>query len=303
LGAAAGLGTLDVLPDRDGRVRRLPLLVQMGDELFPSLAAEVLRVATTGAGSHLVRADAGAPLSLRVGSRTTLLDANGEIWLNDASHAALPVVGAAEVSAGEVPTRLLSGRSVVVGVAAPGIGSTVTSPSGEALGAAVVYGQAGSQLLACAHLPRPQWAQGAEALVGALGALAPIMLSFRIRGFWLVLLGLALVAPVVAKGFWLIRERLPLFDALTPAMRFVAVFATLALVGYAVTERERRFMRRALSAFVSPNLVRYPTDHPAELRLRGKRRECSLLTTHLAGLMPLVERTATEACRSRRSRH
>jgi len=213
LGAAAGLGTLNVLPDRDGRVRRLPLLVQMGDELFPSLAAEVLRVATTGAGSHLVRADAGAPLSLRVGSRTTLLDANGEIWLNDASHAALPVVGAAEVSAGEVPTRLLSGRSVVVGVAAPGIGSTVTSPSGEALGAAVVYGQAGSQLLACAHLLRPQWAQGAEALVGALGSLAPIMLSFRIRGYWLVLLGLALVAPVVAKGFWLVRERLPLFDA------------------------------------------------------------------------------------------
>ncbi|MGD2019997.1 MAG: CHASE2 domain-containing protein, partial [Thiohalocapsa sp.] len=47
---AQGLGALNVFPDRDGRLRRVPLLVQWREGLFPSLAAEVLRVAT-GAGS------------------------------------------------------------------------------------------------------------------------------------------------------------------------------------------------------------------------------------------------------------
>lgn len=297
-GAAAGLGALNVFPDRDGRVRRMPLVVQMGDELFPSLSAEVLRVAT-GAGSYLVRAaaDAGAdaPLSIRIGARIVPLDGNGEIWLHYAPRAALPVLGAAEVMAGEVPARQLADRIVLVGVSAPGIGSPVVSPSGEGLSAAVIHAQAVSQLLAGAHPVRPGWAPGAEAIAGALVSLLLILLSLRVRGAWLVLSGLMLMAAVLAGGFWSFRQHLLLFDALTPAATIVAVFTVLSLSSYIVTERERRFIERAFSSFVSPNLVRYLMRHPEQLRLRGERRECSFVMTDLAGFTPMVERSEPEA--------
>lgn len=295
---AAGLGALNVFPDRDGRLRRVPLLVQMGDALLPSLSAEILRVAT-GAGSYMVRvaADPGAdtPLSIRIGSRSIPLNDNGEIWLHFAPRTALPVIGAAAVLAGEVPAGLLAQRIVLIGVRAPGIGSTVTSPLGEGLSAAMIHAQAVSQLLAGAHPLRPRWAPGAEALAGALGSLLLILLSLRIRGAWLVLAGLVLVAAVLAGGFWLFRQHLLLFDALTPAVTIVAVFTMLSLVGYAISERERRFVQRAFSSFVSPNLVRHLMRHPEELRLRGERRECSFVMTDLAGFTPLVERSAPEA--------
>jgi adenylate cyclase len=295
---AAGLGALNVFPDPDGRVRRMPLVVQMGDELFPSLSAEVLRVAT-GAGSYLVRAaaDAGAdaPLSIRIGARIVPLDDNGEIWLHYAPRAALPVLSAAEVMAGALPAPRLADRIVLVAVSAPGIGSRVVSPSGEALSAAMIHAQAVSQLLAGAHPVRPRWAPGAEAIAGALASLLLILLSLRVRGAWLVLSGLLLVAAVLAGGFWSFRQHLLLFDALTPAATIVAVFTVLSLSSYVVTERERRFIERAFSSFVSPNLVRYLMRHPEQLRLRGERRECSFVMTDLAGFTPMVERSAPEA--------
>jgi adenylate cyclase len=297
IAAAAGLGALNVCPDPDGRVRRVPVLVQMDGELFPSLAAEILRVAA-GAGSYLVRvaADAGAnaPMSVRIGNRTIPLDENAEVWLHYAPRADLPVLGAARVLDGEAPASLLAGRIVLVGVSAPGIGGRVSSPLGEVLSAAAIHAQALSQLLAGTSPLRPRWAPGAEALVGALGSLLLILLSLRVRGVWLVLAGLLLVAAVLAGGFWLFGERLLLFDAATPGLTVVVVFSTLALAGYVVSERERRFVQRAFSSFVSPNLVRYLMQHPETLRLRGERRECSFIMTDLAGFTSLVERSAPE---------
>lgn len=296
--AAQGLGALNVFPDRDGRLRRVPLVVQWGEELYPSLAAEVLRVAS-GAGSFVVRIAADAvtdvPLSMRVGTRTVPLNDNGEIWLHYAPRSSLPVLGAAQVLAGGVPAPLVAERIVLIGVSAPGIGSSVTSPLGEGLSAAVIHAQALSQLLTGAHPLRPHWAAGAEALAGGLGSLLLILLSFRVRGTWLVAAGLLLVTVVLAGGFWLFRTHLLLFDALTPGITIVAVFTALSLAGYVVTERERRFVERAFSSFVSPNLVRHLMRHPEQLRLRGERRECSFVMTDLAGFTPLVERAAPEA--------
>ena len=121
--APQGLGALNVLPDRDGRLRCVRLVVQWGEEVYPSLAAEVLRVAT-GAGSYVVRIAADAvtdvPLSIRIGPLTVPLNDNGEIWLHYAPRASLPALGAAEVLAGGVPPPPVAERIVLTrGVAKP----------------------------------------------------------------------------------------------------------------------------------------------------------------------------------------
>ena len=42
---AAGVGTTNISPEIDGVVRRMPLLMKIGDDVYPSLAIEVIRVA------------------------------------------------------------------------------------------------------------------------------------------------------------------------------------------------------------------------------------------------------------------
>ena len=41
-----GVGVLNTAPEIDGVVRRLPLLMRVGDEVYPSMAIETIRVAT-----------------------------------------------------------------------------------------------------------------------------------------------------------------------------------------------------------------------------------------------------------------
>ena len=52
---AAGNGALNFVPDSDGVVRRVPLLLRMERDLVPSLSAETLRVAQ-GVQNYVTRA-------------------------------------------------------------------------------------------------------------------------------------------------------------------------------------------------------------------------------------------------------
>jgi len=300
--AAAGIGALNVFPDADGRVRRVPLLVQSGEGLYPSLVAEVLRV-TTGAGSYLARfrpaTTLDAEVSLKIGDAVTRLNGNGEIWLHYAPRGALPVVSATDVmadrSATTSPAGMLRDRIAVIGVSAPGIGAMVASPLGDWLSPAAVHAQALAQLVSGAHPRRPPWARGAEAAVAGAGSLLLILISLRRRGFWLILPGVLMIGALLAGGYLLFREALLLLDPVSPALTIATVYTSVALTTYLVTERERRWMQQAFSSYVSPTLVQHLIRHPERLRLGGERRECSFIMTDLAGFTPLVERSSPEA--------
>jgi class 3 adenylate cyclase len=55
--------------------------------------------------------------------------------------------------------------------------------------------------------------------------------------------------------------------------------------------RRHRWIRKAFSSYVSPNLVQYLVDHPDALSLGGERRECSFVLTDIADFTTLVERS------------
>ena len=78
---ADGVGVLNTVPEIDGVVRRLPLMMSIGEEVYPSIAVEVLRVAT-GNPSYQVKANEGGISAVRVkGFPVMKTDQNARIWL------------------------------------------------------------------------------------------------------------------------------------------------------------------------------------------------------------------------------
>jgi adenylate cyclase len=60
--AADGVGVLNTAPEIDGVVRRVPLIMRIGDDTYPALAVEVIRTAT-GNPSYQVKANQGGTCS------------------------------------------------------------------------------------------------------------------------------------------------------------------------------------------------------------------------------------------------
>lgn len=119
--AAAGLGHVDLTPDPDGVVRRLPLFMAAEGQTWPHLTAQ-MRTAT---GDVLVHRTPPSPYLTPLGS--TLIRYRGP-------PGTVRTVSFVDLVRGEVPAGFLSGKQVLVGMTADGLGdrfATPASPRGE----------------------------------------------------------------------------------------------------------------------------------------------------------------------------
>ena len=66
-----GVGVINTVPEIDGVVRRIPLLMRIGEEVYPSMAIEMIRVAV-GDPSYQVKADANGITAMRVPGYATI---------------------------------------------------------------------------------------------------------------------------------------------------------------------------------------------------------------------------------------
>jgi adenylate cyclase len=286
--AARGNGALNFIPDADGVVRRLPLVLRIGDVLYPSLGAEALRLAA-GAPSYLVRSSATGVVSLRFGAKTVPTDPEGQVWLHYTRSEPARFLPAWRVFDGSAPDGVLADAIAFVGSSAAGLRDMRFTPLGESVAGVEIHAQLVEQLLDDSLLHRPDWAGALELVATVLVATALLALVLLLGPLGSSLCAVAAVVGLGA-GSWVAfsHERL-LLDPGIPALTAVAAFLTCFVPRELQRERERRWIRRAFSSYISPNLVSHLLAHPEELRLGGERRECSFVLTDLSDFTPLVE--------------
>ena len=109
--AAAGRGLFSINPERDGIVRRVPVVMEAQDTLVPSLSLEMLRV-VTHAGAILVRTDDDGVHSVAVRGLEVPTDGNGQILVHFNKSD---------------PARYVSANDVLQGQARPATGFAASS--------------------------------------------------------------------------------------------------------------------------------------------------------------------------------
>jgi adenylate cyclase len=290
--AAAGHGAIAFLPDRDGVVRRVPMLMRVGGQLLPSLSAEMLRVGQREA-NYFVRADdgpGGGMSELRVGGITLPTSGAGELWVHYAPPAPQRTIPAWKLLQGQVPPEELQGRLLLVGSSAQGLMDLRFSPLGQIIPGVEVHAQTLELALTGGLLQRPAWAPAAEALALVLCGVLVGVLAVAVSPALSVGATLAVLAALGTLAWWAFAGHRLLLDPLMPAFGVLAGFAAPSLLRYQASERRRRWVAQAFSRYVSPNLVAHIVQHPEQLELGGRRQQCSFVFTDLAGFTALMEK-------------
>jgi len=104
--AAAGLGAINVTPEADGTLRRIPMVVSDEGKIYPSFATEVARVSLGVSPETRQMSFSLQSGQLKLGNITIPIDSAGEIHLNyPRRYPSYPVLSAAEVF--ELPAEQL----------------------------------------------------------------------------------------------------------------------------------------------------------------------------------------------------
>lgn len=123
--AAAGVGITNTLPEVDGVVRRMPLVVAYNGKLYPSLAMETLRVAGADSTVQIKINDNGVE-KMRIPSQGIIAtDSLSRIWIDWSLRPT-------QYSLTDLP-KDFEGEIVIVGVSAQGLSNPVATSLGEML--------------------------------------------------------------------------------------------------------------------------------------------------------------------------
>lgn len=290
---AAGNGALTFVPDADGVVRRVPLVLRLGDQLVPSLVTETLRVGLDARNVMLRSAEQGRPAleEVRIGDLTLPTTATGELWLHYTEPVPERYIPAWKLLNGSADPALLQGHLVLVGSSAQGLMDLRFNSLGRIMPGVEAHAQALEQALGGHFLTRPTWALGLEALLQALGTVLLVLLAIYARALWAAAAAALLIGAALWGGWWAFSSQGLLFNSVIPALVWSAAFVVASLAHHFRSEQQQRFIKQAFARYVSPNRVEYLVEHPQDLNLGGQRQTCSFVFTDLAGFTNLMEKT------------
>lgn len=295
--AAAGRGALAFVPDGDGVVRRLPMVLRLQGELIPSLVAEVLRVGQDETNHVLtVSPEKGVGIeAFRTGLVSVPTTASGEVWIHYSEPVPERYIPAWRVLAGEVDATSLAGNIVLVGASAKGLQDLRFTPLGRIVPGVEIHAQALEQILTGRALSRPAWALALEAIFLALSIAVVSLLAMR--GEALIAATLTAIGlTALSWGGWIaFTEHGLLLNVIAPMLMIAVAFMITSLIHHFYSESQQRWIKTAFSRYVSPNLVNYLVEHPGQLGLGGERRDCSFVFTDLAGFTSLMEKIELDA--------
>ena len=305
--AAAGLGSINWIPDRDQVVRRLPLVYRVGDQYIPTLITEALRVAQ-GAGTYVLKASNASGEEafgretglnhVRVGAIEIPTDADGGIWLRFRPAQPEAYIPAWEVLAGENDPNEIAGTIVIVGTSAPGLMDLRATPLNPSIPGAEVHVQALEHILRGSTITRLDYAIAVElAVTVLLGAIMAAVLP-GLSALVSVLVGVAVIAAVVVAAYVAYASFGLLFDPSFPALVLFVLVTAVTIYVYRRSEQQRSEVRKAFGYYVSPAVVNEIVRNPDKLELGGEVRELSLLFCDVRNFTSISERmTAHELTR------
>jgi adenylate cyclase len=286
--AAAGRGLFSILTERDGMVRRVPVVMKTDERIVPSLTLDLLRT-LTGAGAILIRTDEAGISSVALPGFDLPTDRNGRIWIHFSPHMKARYVSARDVIEGKVAPEKFAGKLALIGTSAIGLLDVKTTPIDPAMPGVEVHAQLLEAMLSGSLLAAPSYAIVVElgaALVGgaALAVLAPLASA-------LMLFASALIAAaLVVAGSWIAFSNYQmLFDATFPLITVGSVYTSLAVIGYFREQVDRRRIRSAFAQYLSPTLVERLAQSRKQLVLGGEDRVITVLFSDVRGFTTISE--------------
>jgi adenylate cyclase len=286
--AAAGRGLFTIATERDGMIRRVPLIMVAQDKIVPALAVELLRV-VSGAGSILVRTDQVGVRNVAVAQLNLPTDENGRVWMHFGRHDTARYVSAQDVLERKVAPEIFSGKLALIGTSAIGLLDVKTTPVHPAMPGVEVHAQLIEAALTNSLLKAPSSALPTELLATFLAGLLIVTLAPILSAPALFAVA-AVTAGSTAAGSWLLySQQQILLDATFPVISILLVYAALALIGYFREQSQRRQIRLAFSQYLSPTLVEQLANSPKKLVLGGEIRNMTILFSDVRGFTSISE--------------
>ncbi len=291
--AARAAGHIMPLVDADGRVRRVPMLVEFEGGYYQSFSLAVL-------GALLGKPKLTPVLS---GDRIAWLDVSGErgslrIPVDHRLASLIPFrgppgsvgyVSAADVLKGRLEQSALAGRIVLVGTTAPGLMDLRSTPLAGAFPGVEIHASLIGGILDGNLKEVPANSAMLESMQLLAVAALLLLLLPRVSPLLASLLSLAVLAGLLGTNFVLWHSFGIVLGVAAPLVMVALLYAFNMSWGYFSEAGTRRKFSALFGQYVPPELVAEMSRDPESYSMEGRSETLTMLFADIRGFTSLAE--------------
>jgi adenylate cyclase len=290
--AAKNAGFLNVFPDPDGIVRRVPLLIRYQDGLYPSLALQAVSLYLLQK-VKLITADYGDSMRLegiQMANHIIPTDTKSQVIIPFVGKSfTLPFISATDVLHKTIPPNALQGKIVFVGTSAIGLGDLhATSIQGVFPGveiqASIAYG-----ILQNSFSYKPAWSLGAEIAITTLLGLICIFIFPFLGPRTLGLLILIIPPVLVMINNWVWERTGLIITILVPLILPMVLAIINILYGYLFETLRREHLKEMFGQYVPEKHIDEMLTSGGHFEMRGDDREMTVLFADIRNFTSISE--------------
>ena len=293
--AAKSGGFINVFPDDDGIIRRVPLLLRYQDNVYPSLALEAARLYLLS-DAKLLTAVYGKSVQLegvQVGSHLVPTDAEGQVIVPFRGKSfTFPYYSAVDVLNKKIPSDALQGKIIFVGTSATGLGDLPATAIQSAFPGVEIQATIADGILTDTFPYKPAWSLGAEISLTVLLGLI-LVFSFPYLGpRSLSLLILVIPGVLMFANNWLWERTGLIISILIPIVLTIILASVNIIYGYLFETRRRERLKEIFGQYVPEGHINEMLQSSDTYGMSGEEREMTVLFADIRNFTSISEHMA-----------
>jgi adenylate cyclase len=298
--AASSIGDANVVPDGDGTVRRLPLIVKSSSgQVYPSLTLAVLY---REFGMDLPQEYPLENGNVYLVMRNVPVDSSYNLRVNFAAdNTQRPYVSYGDVISGNFDPSLVDNKIVLIGMTATGETDAWAIPtSAGKVPGVFIHAGAMDTILTQRFLTEPGIIVTLMIMLLLIGITAFALPRCGTRHWMDIAKGVGIIVGLFIAclvGGFLAFDRGYILDIFYPLSLLPVVYISNIIYIVVTEQSDKRFVKELFGRYISPQIAREIVSRAdtGELRLGGEQREVSVLFADIRDFTRISEQLSPEA--------
>ena len=285
---ATGMGVNVTSPEPDAVVRKMPVLITIGNKIYPSMILENVRLLNGSKRIKVITKEHGIDEVLVSKKAGIPVNHNAEMYINYADPINYTQISASEVLTNKFDKSKIEGRIIVVGIDAAGLSVLKYTPHGLSTDQ-MITAQALDTLLTGKYLLRIPQADTYEIIFMGLLALLMIILIPRVSVLFSVPLLLLVTGGISYASFLAYTNKGFLVDPSFAVLYIFIIWSHSTYNNFATQSRLRKQIKKQFEHYLDPGMVKKLQKDPSLLKLGGETRNMTFLFCDIRGFTPISE--------------
>ena len=282
-------GFMNNIPDETGIIRSVPLMIRYDDELYPSLAFEMYRIASASKKVTINYSKAGVD-SVRVAKTYIYTDRFARLHLNfRGPFRSYKYISAVDIYKNIIDKKEIEGKFILIGTSAYGLMDLRSTPMDSVMAGVEIHANMIDNLLYNDMLRKPVWSEIADLLAIFSIVFVVVFIYSRFSLFILLVSYLLSFFTIMYINYYLLFSEYIILNSIFPLIS--AVFSLIGVLGvnYMFESRQKEMIKGKFANKVSSSVMEDILKNSDSDALEGKQKEITVFFSDVRGFTNISE--------------